>query len=225
MTPAAFVRQVRLAFEERRNPELAAPMSRYLLDQFPFLGLRTPALVAALAPILSAAMPFAGDEEFLATAARKLWRLPEREYHHAAAYVLYRQQKRLTPVSLALLRELITTNSWWDSVDALATRCVGPLVARHGRLAAEMDAWSQDTNMWIRRAAIIHQLGYKDRTDTARLFAYCAANARDPEFFIRKAIGWALRQYARTDARAVVRFVTDHPELSNLSKREALKHC
>jgi 3-methyladenine DNA glycosylase AlkD len=224
MTPSGFVREVQREFEALRNPELAVPMARYMLDQFPFLGIRTPVVTAALHPILLAAKP-AIDEPFLAEAVRKLWRRPEREYHHAAAYILHRCEKRLTPVSLPLLRELILEKSWWDSVDALATRCVGPLVARYPKLRGEMDAWSTDENMWIRRTAIIHQLGCKDRTDVERLFEYCAANAHDREFFIRKAIGWALRQYARTDARAVIRFVEGHPELSNLSKREALKHC
>jgi 3-methyladenine DNA glycosylase AlkD len=221
MKPAAdLVRAIRKDLESRRNPELAAPMSRYLLNKFPFLGIRTPDLVAAMKPFLSVS-----DEAVLADVARRLWKLREREYHHAAAYMLHRKQKFLTPVIVPLLRELIQTNSWWDTVDALATRCVGPLVSRYPRLAAEMDAWSVDEDFWIRRTAIIHQLSFREQTDVDRLFGFCVANAADREFFIRKAIGWALRQYARTDARAVVRFVASHPELSSLSKREALKHC
>ncbi len=224
MKPVAFVRAIRKDLEARRNPELAAPMARYMLDKFPFLGLRTPDLNAALHPHFLAARP-AMDEEFLREASRLLWKLPEREFHHGAAYLLHREQKRMSAVSLTWLRELIQKNAWWDSVDALSTRCVGPLVLRHPKLQAEMDAWSVDEDFWIRRCAIIHQLGFKERTDAGRLFEYCVANAADREFFIRKAVGWALRQYARTDARAVVRFVEAHPELSNLSKREALKHC
>ena len=224
MTSTAFVKAVRNAFEAHRNAELAGPMSKYLLNKFPFLGLRMPVMTAAMDPIVKSVKPFV-DETFLRQAARALWRLPEREYHHAAAYLLHKYEKRLTAVSITLLRELIQTKSWWDSVDALATRCVGPLVLRYPRLQGEMDAWSRDEDFWVRRVAIIHQLGYRERTGAERLFTYCSANAWDQEFFIRKAIGWALRQYARTDARAVMEFVELHPELSNLSKREALKHC
>jgi 3-methyladenine DNA glycosylase AlkD len=220
----ALVTAVRREFRANRNAELAAPMSRYMLGKFPFLGIRTPDMLSLLRPLADLHKPKT-DEQFLSAVSRALWKLPEREFHHAAAYLLYRHNKLLTPVSLPLLRELIQTNPWWDSVDAIATRCVGPLVLRYPKLQAEMDAWSTDPDMWIRRCAIIHQLSYRDRTDTERLFEYCAVNASDKEFFIRKAIGWALRQYAKTDARAVVRFVESHPELSNLSKREALKHC
>jgi 3-methyladenine DNA glycosylase AlkD len=221
---AAFVKRIREEFEQHRNPEAAAPMSKYLLHKFPFLGISTPQRSALLLPLFAELKPWI-DEGFLADAAERLWKLREREYHQAGAFLLHRFQKKLTPVSLALLRTLIQKNSWWDSVDALATRCVGPLVLRYPKLQAEMDAWSVDENMWIRRCAILHQLGYKDRTDTERLFGYCLVNAADQEFFIRKAIGWALRQYAYTDARAVIEFVENHPELSNLSKREARKHC
>jgi 3-methyladenine DNA glycosylase AlkD len=220
----AFVAAVQREFDANRNPELAVPMAKYMLGKFPFLGIRTPHMVSLLRPIADLHKPHI-DEPFLAKTSRAMWKLPEREYHHAAAYFLYRHNKLLTPVSLPLLRELIQTNQWWDSVDALATRCLGPLVLRYPKLRGEMDAWSTDPDMWIRRCAIIHQLSYRDRTDVERLFEYCTANASDKEFFIRKAIGWALRQYARTDARAVVRYVKSHPELSNLSKREALKHC
>jgi 3-methyladenine DNA glycosylase AlkD len=224
MTPATFVKRIRADFEAHRNPVDAGPMSKYMLFKFPFLGIRAPQCTALLKPLFAEAKPWV-DERFLDAVSKALWKLPEREYHHAGAYLLHRFQPRLTPVSIALLRELIQKNSWWDTVDALASRCVGPLVLRYPRLRGEMDAWSMDEDFWIRRCAIIHQLGYKEKTDVERLFRYCVENAADKEFFIRKAIGWALRQYARTDAQAVVEFIGEHPEFSNLSKREALKHC
>jgi 3-methyladenine DNA glycosylase AlkD len=224
LKPAAFVKRVRAEFEANRDPANAVTMSKYLLNQFPFLGIVTPRRLELLKPLFAEAKPWA-DEAFLCEAALQLWALPEREYQHAASVTLFHFRSKLTAVSLPLLRELIQTKSWWDTVDALSTKGVGQLVERYPKLRAEMDAWSEDEDFWVRRCAIIHQLMFKQRTDVERLFAYCAANARDDEFFIRKAIGWALRQYAYTDARAVVEFVEAHPELSNLSKREALKHC
>ena len=101
---------------------------------------------------------------------------------------------------------------------------IGPLVLRHPELRPQMDRWSGSTDFWLRRAAIIHQLAYGERTDVERLFQYCARNAQDPEFFVRKAIGWTLRQHAKRDGAAVRAFVVAHPELSPLSRREALKH-
>ena len=221
---AAFVKRIRADFEANRNPVNAAPMAKYMLNQFPFLGIHMPQCRALLTPAMLEFKPWI-DEKFLEHAARAMFRLPEREYHHAAVMLLDRFQSKLTRVSIALLRELIQKNSWWDTVDALSTRCVGPLVLRYPRLQGEMDAWSTDADLWIRRCAIVHQLRHKSRTDVERLFSYCVANAADKDFFIRKAIGWALRYHARTDARAVVEFVAEHPELSNLSKKEALKHC
>lgn len=196
-------------------------MSKYMRYRFPFLGLPAPKQLAALRPLLRSDF----DEACLLAAAARLWKKKEREFHHAGALLLLRNHKRMSASSLAPLRALLETNSWWDTVDTLSTRVIGPVVLRYPRLQYEMDEWSRDANFWVRRCAIIHQLSFKDRTDAERLFAYCAANARDSEFFVRKAIGWALRQYARTDARAVLEFVQDHPELSPLSRREALKHC
>jgi 3-methyladenine DNA glycosylase AlkD len=101
---------------------------------------------------------------------------------------------------------------------------VGPLVSRYPDLALTMDDWIASDNIWLARTAIIHQERFKDRTDVERLFSYCLLRAADRDFFIRKAIGWALREYSKTDADAVRRFVADHgSELSPLSQREALK--
>lgn len=218
---AAFVRAVDKAYREACDPALADPMSKYMRYRFPFLGLPSPRQKEALQPLLRKDF----DEPFLIHASASLWKKPEREFHYAGTLLLAKNHRKLSPASLAHLRMGIEMNSWWDTVDTLSSRVVGPLVLRYPKLAAEMDEWSHDANFWIRRCAIIHQLAFKERTDVERLFAYCAANANDKEFFIRKAIGWALRQYARTDPRAIVEFVQQHSELSGLSRREALKHC
>lgn len=223
MTAAELTAAVRQSLEAARNPEQAVPMARYMRNLFPFLGLKRPQLNDCLRPIWAGVKP-AATEKLIVSASRQIWKLPEREFQHAVIDLLGRNHKLLTPASIGLLRELIVSKSWWDSVDGITSWVVGPLVERHRNLASEMDAWSVDGNFWLRRAAIIHQLGFKQNTDAARLFDYCARNARDSEFFIRKGIGWALRQYARTDPRAVHQFVDAHSELSVLSKREALKH-
>lgn len=223
MTPTEFVRQARAALEPHRDPAQAEPMARYMKNRFPFLGLKRPRLEPLLKPLVARSKGH--DEAWLHEAARGLWELPEREFQYAAVAVLHANRKTLSGRSLELAEALLQAKSWWDSVDALTGSVVGPLVARIPELGAEMDRWSRHPNFWVRRSAILHQLGYKGQTDPERLFRSCLENAPDEEFFIRKAIGWALRQYAYTDPEAVHAFVEAHrARLSPLSVREALKH-
>ena len=126
---------------------------------------------------------------------------------------------------LALYEEIIRTGAWWDLVDGVAHRPGRPVAGPPGRTDAGARRWSRDEDFWVRRAAITAQLGAKAATDTDLLAAVIEANLEDPEFFIRKAIGWALRQYARTDPAWVQAFVRRHwDELSPLSRKEALRN-
>jgi 3-methyladenine DNA glycosylase AlkD len=166
----------------------------------------------------------APDEAELRRIVRDCWSRPEREWQYFACDLVAKNARNLSPRFLSAAKTAITQKSWWDTVDSLATKTVGGLVRTNPELAATMDRWIADRNIWLARAAILHQLSYKKDTDPERLFAYCAARAPDAEFFIRKAIGWALREYSKTDAIAIQRFVRDHRnELSPLSQREALK--
>jgi 3-methyladenine DNA glycosylase AlkD len=162
-------------------------------------------------------------EEDVIEAAEKLWRLPEREFQYAALDLLAGNAKRLTPAALSECERLITAKSWWDTVDGLAGSVVGAVVLGFPGCVATMDRWIDHEDLWLRRSAILHQLKWKERTDTERLFRYCLLRAGETDFFIRKAIGWALRQYSWTDPGAVAAFVAAHErELSPLSRREAL---
>ena len=220
----AYVDQARDLLEPHRDPAQADRMARYMKDRFPFLGLPRSVYQPLTRGWLVSIRPEA-EEKLLLDIAARLWRLPEREYQYLAGDLLDRYCKVLTPASLPALRKLLTTKSWWDSVDQLTGRVVGPLVRAYPALRREMDQWSQDPDFWLRRAAIIHQLSHRRETDAERLYSYCLHNAKDPEFFIRKAIGWALRQHARVEPEGVREFVEAHPELSPLSRREALKHA
>jgi len=197
-------------------------MAAYMRHRFEFLGVKTPARRAASKPFIAAHAAASGDQ--LMATARALWQQPEREFHYVAADLLSRRQRTLGAGHLTGVRDLITTNAWWDTVDALAARVVGPIVQRHPSLAADMDAWIDDADMWVARSAILHQLTYGKNTDAARLFDYCSRRSADTEFFIRKAIGWALRQYSYADPEAVQGFVdANRQRLSGLTIREALK--
>jgi 3-methyladenine DNA glycosylase AlkD len=197
-------------------------MAAYMKDQFLFLGLKRPEWEPLIFPLFADAPT---GEAGLSESARLLWAQPEREFVYVAAALLKKKSKALTPTALDLLEDLIPQKAWWDSVDALTCHVLGPLVLKFPELKTEMDRWSECESLWLRRAAILHQLGHKKNTDTERLFGYCRNNSTHPDFFIRKAIGWALRTYACTNPSAVRTFVQSNQEiLSPLSVREALKH-
>ena len=210
------------AFEPAADPERAAFMSSYMKGHFSFLGI-TSAPRRALAREALAGLP-SPDEADVAAVAATAWALDAREYQYAAADYAVRWVRRCSPDFLTIAQGLITTKSWWDTVDALAANVVGPLVVATPALRAEMDGWLVSDDLWLARSAILHQLRWKGDTDADWLFAACLERAADTDFFLRKAIGWALREYSKSDAAAVRRFVADHDaELSGLSKREALK--
>jgi 3-methyladenine DNA glycosylase AlkD len=210
-------------FEAARDPARAAGQSAYMRHQFAFLGLGTPTL-RALARSAVSGLPKPTEDD-LRTVALACWSRAEREYQYFACDWLRAHVAVPGPAFLDTVRTLITTRPWWDTIDPLATRTVGGLVRRHPQLAAEMDAWSADPDMWLVRTALLHQLHYGAETDTERLFDYCTRQAGHPDFFVRKAIGWALRQYARTDPDAVRAYLArNRDRLSTLSVREAAKH-
>ncbi|TMV50725.1 DNA alkylation repair protein [Paenibacillus mesophilus] len=199
----------------------ATVMKAYMRGQFEFAGIKSPLRTAIVREWLSGRgdVPAALLEETV----RGLWELPEREYTYAALDLLAKQAKRLNERHLELLETLVVTNSWWDTVDALAASLIGPLLLRHPQLApVHAEKWIASDNIWLQRTALLFQLKYKRSTDPDRLFDYIRRTADSREFFIRKAIGWALREYSKTDAEAVIRFVELAP-LSPLSRREALK--
>jgi 3-methyladenine DNA glycosylase AlkD len=211
-------------YKANRNPAQAVSMVAYMRNQFPFVGL-TQADRQRLNRVVLDGTPTPTEAD-LAEVARRCWDLPEREYQYFAVGYLRRWVPRVpaSPEFVAVAEQLIVTKSWWDTVDELAQHVVGWLVLHHPQLSAVMDEWIASDDLWLARTAIIHQERFKAETDAERLFRYCLHRASDRDFFIRKAIGWALREYSKTDADAVRRFVADHAsELSPLSQREALK--
>jgi 3-methyladenine DNA glycosylase AlkD len=210
-------------FAAAPDPTRAAAMRAYMRDQFPYVGLPAPTL-RALVRVAFAGLG-APREDDLREFALGCWQRPEREFQYVACDYLRSHVAVPGPGFIEVARTLITTRSWWDTVDPLATRFVGDLVRRHPALTATMDDWSAEPDMWLVRTAILYQLHYGPSTDTAQLFGYCTRQAEHRDFFVRKAIGWALRHYARTDPEAVRAFVAaNRSRLSPLSIREATKH-
>jgi 3-methyladenine DNA glycosylase AlkD len=210
-------------FRAAGDPERAVGMRRYMRDQFAFFGVPTPQRRAITRRVLGPlGAPPRVDLEAVGPLA---WRADERELQYAAVDVLVRHVKLARPELLGVVGGLVTTKSWWDTVDALASNVVGPLVRQHPELVDTLDSWIAGDELWLARTAILHQLRYRDHTDVDRLFRYSLAWASCPDFFARKAIGWALRQYARTDPDVVRAFLAEQADvLSALTVREAAKH-
>lgn len=207
------------AFAAKHDPEQAARMSAYMRDQFPFLGIRSPDRDALQKQVL-ARMPPPVPRDVIAFA-ECCWERAEREYQYAGVDLVRRYVAGLTRDDLPALERLVTTRSWWDTVDGLAP-AVGAIVRVDPAARTVMDGWLDASNPWLIRVAILHQERWRDDTDAEWLFAACRRRADHPDFFIRKAIGWALRSYAKR-APDRVRAFLDEPDvgLSPLSRREA----
>ena len=219
----AFRRSVQAALIPLANAENAAGMRTYMRCRFDYLGIPSPERRAAIGPLIRT---FANVEPAsLRAAAQALWHLPEREYQYAAVDLLAHHSKALALADLGWLIELAQQKPWWDSVDALV-KTIGKVVRAEGAKGQQkMDRAVRHDDFWVRRIAMIHQLGWRQDTDTVRLFRYADTLADEKEFFIRKAIGWALRDYAWHDWRAVRRYLkAAHLRLSPLSIREAMKN-
>lgn len=201
----------------------APDMARYMRDKFEFFGVQSGPRRQALGPFLKGRSAVCRwPTVSVVCFCRRLWAKPQRECQHAVCDILVAHQKHADALGLLdFLKELITTKSWWDTVDALSM-VAGGMLDRPGTWEV-VDSWIIDESFWVRRAAIICQRTRGVRTDAKRLFDYCRQCAGEEEFFISKGIGWALRSYARVDEEAVCNFVRS-TTLSKLSEREALKH-
>lgn len=209
------------SFQKARDPENSLSQAAYMKNLFPFLGIKAP-MRAALQKEVFKNHPIQNEKD-LFEIANKLFALPEREYTYAALDLMQKHRKLIT--DLDSIRVLITTRSWWDSVDLLASNVLGHFLERNPSHLPIMDGWIIDKNLWIRRSALLYQLKWKEKTDYERLFSYSLKCAHDDNFFIRKAIGWALRQYSKTDSSRVFAFIEKHRgQLSPLSIREGSKY-
>ncbi|HSK06994.1 MAG TPA: DNA alkylation repair protein [Acidimicrobiia bacterium] len=212
------------ALRARADPGKAAGMQAYMKTDMPFYGVQKPARVGILRELAAEFPP--NDRDEYEELVLGLWALPHREEKYLALGVARHFEEHVTPASLSLYRRLVVEGAWWDLVDEIATKLIRPLVATHpARTWPVVDHWIDDQDLWLRRTAILCQIGARERTDVDRLFRFCALRAFEQEFFIRKAIGWALREYAKTDPAAVAGFLREHRDrMSALSYREASKH-
>lgn len=225
-TVTALVTAARTGLAELADPRKAAEMQAYMKSEMPFHGVQKPAR-RALNRKLFTEYALANRQSFT-EAALALWREAAfREERYVAldltghrAYARWQD-----PDLLPLYDELVVSGAWWDFVDEIAIHRIGPILRREPAvLTPVMREWAGDSDRWRRRTSVICQVGSRAETDTELLAYTVEATIDDPDFFLRKAIGWALREYAKTNPGWVRRFVDAHPGLSGLSRREAVKH-
>ncbi len=223
MNPEAYVELVKRSLAPLAGKARAAQMRAYLRNQFTFLGIQAPVRQRAVSSLPKHSM-LAADVIRTATL---LWEEPEREYRYTAVDLLDRNAKLLCLEDLDAIRVFVQTDSWWETVDGLAG-VVGRILRAEKSKGIEaqrvMDSWVVDPDFWVRRVAMIHQLGWRMETDTERLFGYAEVLAHEKEFFIRKAVGWALRDFSRWNPEAIRRYMRKKGRIfSSLTFREATK--
>ncbi|HZQ49024.1 MAG TPA: DNA alkylation repair protein [Candidatus Dormibacteraeota bacterium] len=224
MTRPALLARLRAELAAAADPAIAPQMQAYMKSSMPYHGVRRPELKAICKRVYA---DIAFDD--CATWARELraiWRGARYREERYAALLLAADRRFascLTPDAMPVLEEFVVSGAWWDYVDE-TSHLVGNVLRMHPRrMKPLMRRWSRDSNLWKRRVAIICQISFKKETDLELLYANIEPNLEDREFFIRRAIGWALRAYAWTDPAEIVRYVREKgPRLSNISRREAL---
>jgi 3-methyladenine DNA glycosylase AlkD len=220
------VTAVRRELAALADPAKAPDMQRYMRSAMPYRGVQTPGW-RGLTRRLASDHPLP-DLESLQDTVRELWHgaaFREERYVALELTADRRYAAWQTPALLPLYRELIVTGAWWDFVDELAIRRIGPLLRGFPtELTPVVRAWARDADRWLRRTSVICQVGSKQATDTGLLTFCVESNVDDRDFFLRKGIGWALREYSKTDPAWVAEFVASHPALSPLSRREASKY-
>lgn len=209
------------AFEQESNPSHAIGQKAYLRNQFDAYGLKMEQM-RCVSKLFLKHNPLP-DYSKMGEIVKYCWAQDQREWQYFAMDTCIRYKKQWDKDALALFEWMTISKSWWDTVDLIATQMVGEyLKARPQELQQKPEEWIESDNIWLQRIAILHQLKYKTATNSNRLKTYCLKTAHSKEFFIQKAIGWALREYSKTDAEAVALFLQTH-ELKPLSHREGLK--
>jgi 3-methyladenine DNA glycosylase AlkD len=218
-----YVLSLKKLYEQNANPAQAEAMKKYMRDQFEYLGIKSPQSEALMkAFIKEHGLPRITE---LNAITRDLWSLPQREFQYVATGLIRRLENKLEPEFITTLEYLLITKSWWDTVDSIAGGIVGAQFKRFPDVREKyLQKWRKSDNFWLRRTTLLFQLGYKKETDFDLMCELIKENLGSDEFFINKAIGWALRQYAHTNPVPVKKFVKATKKLNPLSRREALKN-
>ena len=219
----SFITELKSLFQDHTNPDDAFHMKKYMKDQFEFYGIKA----TQRRQLLKQAMTLHKDEitTHVRSLAHELFAQPERELHHCGMELFEKILRRsYLKEDIDHIEKLITTNSWWDTVDFISKQILGTYLMMYPEERQHViPRFSEADNIWLNRSTILFQLAYKEKTDENLLFKQCKRHKESEEFFIRKAIGWALREYGKTSPKAVLNFVNS-TTLKPLSRREAIRN-
>lgn len=219
----SFINDLESSFQEKGNKEMSFAMEKYMKDIFPFFGIKTDERRKIFKEIWKQ-----NQQEVLDNSREIAWLLfqrKERELHYCAIEILIKNLKNnYQKNDIQLIEKLLITNSWWDSVDTISKYILGEyLLEFPSEIEKTINRFSNSENMWLNRSVLLFQLSYKQKTDPEILFSECKKHSKSNEFFIKKAIGWALREYAKTNSDVVKHFLSNN-DLKPLSQKEALKN-
>lgn len=222
MTAEAYTTELYRLLDLHANEANAAPMKRYMKNRFEFLGIKTPDRRTLTRQFIQKhGLP---ARPTLLPTLHRLYAYPFREMHYTATELAEKVLKTPTESELAVVDFLLSHNQWWDTIDMVATKIVSAWMWHNPSKRLEVfSRWNESPDLWLNRTAILFQLKYREKTDLNLLQEALQRHAASPEFFHRKAIGWALREYAKTDPEWVLEFVATN-DLAPLSRRNALKN-
>ena len=221
MNTPNYIKPLEIAFNKHANSGIAAPMKKYMKDRYDYFGIKSPLRkeIYREHKLKHGLIPLKDTEEII----KWCWQQPQREYQYFAMEFLGRAAKKADEDIINLYVHIITNKSWWDTVDYIAANLVGNYLKLFPQRTKELTSqWMSSNDMWLQRTCLLFQLKYKSAMDTELMHSFISRLSGSKEFFIRKAIGWVLREYSKTDAEFVIDYVKKYP-MSGLSQREALK--
>ena len=215
------VEQLEVKFLQKGNPAVALQQKKYMRNQFEFFGIQS-ADRREIQKLLFTPEHLPAKNE-LGSTINRLWLKPQREFQYFAQEMAYKFHKQLELADISLYENMVTTKSWWDTVDYIASRLMGEYFASFPEQRKPfIQKWVTSDNLWLKRSALIFQLNYKQQTDEVLLAATIHSLLPSSEFFICKAIGWVLRNYSKVNPEWVLQFVAQ-TSLPPLSKKEATR--
>ncbi len=218
------VRAYKEEFKKSSDSEFAKGAQRYMKSEMPYYGIRSP-IKKKIDSRLRKKFELKSYDEWYSVI-NELWDAQYREERYAAMTVLSQYKEYHTLKIIPLIEHIIVTGAWWDFIDGIAPRTVGDLLKKYPKeMEKVLRSWNNSEHMWLRRASILVQLKFKGETDEKLLYSFIKNRMHEKEFFIRKAIGWALREYSKTNPESVKKFISENKDnLSNLSIREGSKY-
>ena len=221
MNTPNYIKPLEIAFQMHADAGIAAPMKKYMKDRYDYFGIKSPLRkeIYREHKLKYGLIPLTETEDII----KWCWQQPQREYQYFAMEFLGKAVKKADDEIIILYVHMITNKSWWDTVDYIAANLVGNYLKQFPQRTKELTSpWMSSNDMWLQRTCLLFQLKYKSAMDTELMHSFISRLSGSKEFFIRKAIGWVLREYSKTDTEFVIDYVKKYP-MSGLSQREALK--